>query len=450
MKRMLILVAALIIAPAAMAQVITVPFKVDKTALVRDIERTNKTLENEKRAQRGQPWLDNANAYYAAAAAVASQIYGGMPLEELNAKLGKDAPQPVDKTISMGAASKTFKVISLPEVDIYIAPDPSTGTDIVQFWFEKGEVYEGAAEKAIESFKKAAELDKKLLPKVKEGLQHVADIYKIRANAYYNIGDNMPAAENFLKAYDLLKDPLVGILDGDLVFNGGYLYIANEDYDKGIEVFEDAVEHEIWAGGNIPYFLSWAYLKKGEEYYPKAKEILLKGKELFPENENIPEGLINYYSLSGDDFTEIIDVLEDALKKDPSKKIIWDGLGQAYLKIDDRAKTIEFFKKFVAEYPDDFGANYYLGDQLMEEGEALYKEANENESLSKAQRDELMAKAMGLYREAFPVSEKAYIYRPEEVAALQRVTHILFRLKDEPDMAPVFDKYNKIYEATRD
>ncbi len=448
MKRVLLLmVAALVIVPASMAQTLVVPFKVDKNSLVKAIERTEKSLENEKRAQKGQPWFDQAVAMYNAAAVIASQIYGGMPYEELKGKLGKDAPEPVEKTVTAGPSNKTYKVVSLPEVDIYLAPDQS-GIDIVNFWVEKVDVYEGAAEKAVAAYKKAAELDKKLAPKVKEGLEHVADIYKIRANSHYNLGENMPAAENFLKSYELLKDPLVGTIESETVFNAGYLYIVDENWDKAIEIFEDAIANDVWSEGSVPYFLSWAYLQKGEEYYPKAKAALQRAIELFPDNDNISEGLINYYSLAGDDFTEITGVLEAALKKDPSKIILWNGLGQAYLKVDDRAKTIEFFRKFAEAFPDDFSANYYLGDQLMVEGEVLLKEAADNESLSQAQKDELNARAMDLFREAYPISERAYNYRPDETAAIQRVTRILFRLKDEPGMGSVFDKYNKLYEAT--
>ena len=442
MKRLLLLmVAALVIAPAAMAQVMVVPFKVDKNSLVKEIERTNKTLQNEKRALKGQPWFDRGEAMYAAAAAVASQIYAGMPQVELMSKLGKDAPQPVDKTITFGSTSRTFQVISIPEADIYLTDG------VVQFWIEKVTVYEGATEEAVQAFKKAAELDKKFIPKSKEALTRIADLYKISANGLYNTGENMPAAEYFMKSYELLKDSLVGEIDTASVFNAGYLYISNEEWDKGIEVYEDAVEHGVWSEGNIPYFLSWAYLQKGEDYYPKAKEILTKGLELFPENESISEGLINYYSLAGDDFTEITGLLEAAVKKDPSKMIFWNGLGQAYLKSNDRPKTIEFFREFIKAFPNDFGANYYLGDKLMEEGEALLKKAEEDESLSQGQKDELAARAMELFREGYPVSEKAYELRPSENAAVQRVTRILYHLQDEQGMGPKFQKYNKIYEA---
>lgn len=422
-----------------MAQIMVVPFKVDKNALVKEIERTDKTLQNEKRAQRGQPWLDNGVALYEAAAAIATQIYPGMPLADLMEKLGKNAPQATEKKLPNG---QTYQVISLPEADIYLV------NDVVQFWTEKEVVYEGAAEKAIDSYKNAAERDKKLLPKVKEGLERVADIYKIRANAFYNTGENMQAADNYLKAYDLQKDPLIGVIDTNSVFNAGYLHVTAHDYDKAIEIFEDAIAHDVWSSGSVAYFLGWSYLEKGEEYYPKAKEVLLKGMELFPTHPNISEALVHYYSKSGDDFSEITDVLETAINNDPSKTALWVGLGHAYLQMGNRAKAIEHFRRFAKAFPNDFTANYYLGDQLMEEGEALLAEAENNESLSKAQKDETTARAMKIFHEAFPVSEKAYenpIDAQSSVAALQRVTRILFRLMDEPEMGPIFEKYNKIY-----
>ena len=435
MKRVLMLtVAALMLAPAAMAQIAT-PFKIDKDALVKEIQRSDKTLENEKRASRGQTWLDRGNALYNASAAVASQIYSGMSLADLTAVVGKEA-QTSEKELPNG---RTYKVVSIPAADIYLLDD------VVQFWVEKITVYEGSTEKAYEAYKKAAELDSKLAPKVKEGLTRVADIYKMQANTLYNMGENMPAAEKYLKAFRVQADPLVNVVDSNSVFNAGYLYVTNKDYDKAIEIFEDAVAKDVWADGNIAYFLSWSYLQTKD--YPKAKDILQRGIKLFPENKSITEGLINYYSLAQDDFSEIIDVLQKAVKEDPDNIVLWNGLGQAYLNKENRTESIDFFTRFVAKFPNDFGANYYLGDQWMEEGEALLKEADGDGGMSQAQKNETRAKAMDAFKKAFPPLEKAFELNRSEKAAIQRVTRVLFRLKDEPGMQPVFEKYNEIYEA---
>lgn len=434
MKRIFLFAAVmLMISPAVMAQSTT--FKVDKDALVKAIERSDKDMENPKRAQRGQTWLDRGQALYSAANPVGLQIYPGMPTEMLMAILGKGVEM-VNKPLAFG---KTFQVAETQYADIYVMDN------MVQFWVDKTNVYPGAADKAYEAYKKAGELDAKLTPKAKEGMVSVADIYRMQANARYNFGENIPAAENFWKAYQLQMDPIVNVIDSNSVFNAGYLYTTEKQYDKAIPILEEAVSKEVWADGSVAYFLSWAYLQTNQ--FPKAKEILTKGFELFPENTSIVDGLINYYSMSGDDFAEISSVLESAVQRDPTNLALWTGLGQAHLSMKDTDKSIAFFTRFAQQFPNDFQAQFYLGDSWIEKGEALLKEAQEKAAgMSNAQREEAMAKVSDAYRNSLPALEAAYKIQPDEIAVVQRLARSYYRIKEEAGMEEKFNKYNDIYE----
>jgi len=439
---MLVIVAGVALT-SAMAQVLpSQQMRIDQNALRRAIERSDREIENERRATRGQTWFDRGEAFYNAAAAVAMYIHPGMSLERLKDVVGKDI-----ETSEREVNGRNFTVVSVPEADIFLIDG------VVQFWDEKIVIHEGATQLAAEAFSRAGELDNRLRTRATDGMDRVANIYKMRANAQHNLGNNAAAAENFLAAFQTQLNPLIGVVDGNSVFNAGYLFLMLEDYARSIEVFEEAVANDVWNDGNIAYFLSWAYLRT--DNHPKAKEILQRGVERFPGNELVVEGLINYYALSKDDFSEIIDILRAAVERDPSRIVLWNGLGQAYLNKGDRTQTIEFFTRFAEKFPNDFGANYYLADQLMDEGEDILREADNNNSLSQAQRNELRARAMEVFRKGFPPSERAYniaynapMDNASVHASLQRVARILFRLKDEPDMAPIFQKYNKLYEET--
>lgn len=438
-KIVLFVIATLMIAPSvAMAQTIPMSFKIDKNALVKEVERSDKALENEKRAAKGQTWLDRGETFYKIAAAVPSQIYGGMSMKDLTAIIGKDY-KTSEATLPNGT---TYNVVSLPEVDVYLL------NDVVQFWVEKIVIYEGAPEKAVEAFKKAAQLEPKLAPKAKEGLVRLSEVYKMKAISHYNLGQNEAAADDYLKAFNVQADPLVGVVDKDAVFNAGYIYLANDNFPKAIEIYENAIAHDVWEKGDIAYYLSWAYLQSGEQYYPKAKDILQRGFAKFPENSKIVEGLINYYYITSGDFAEITDVLEQAIADDPSKLVYWSGLGQAYLSSGDNLdKTIEFYTKFVNQFPDEFAANYYLGDQLMEKGLNLLDDADLNASLSQAQKDALRAEALEVFKKALPPLMKAYNDNPNEKAVVQRVTRVLFQLQDEPGMLKEFEKFHEIEKS---
>lgn len=436
-KIVLLAIAAIMTAPVAvMAQTIPMSFKIDKNALVKEVERSDKTLENEKRAIKGQTWLDRAEVFYKISAVVPTQIYGGMTLKDLTASIGKDHKT---SEVTLPNGSK-YLMVSIPEVDVYLIDD------VVQFWNEKIVVYENAPGKAVEAFKKAAELDPKLAPKAKDGLMRMSDIYKMQAISQYNLGEYEAAANDYLNAFNVQIDPIVGVVDKDAIYNAGYIYLVNENYPKAIEIYEEAIANDVWENGDIAYYLSWAYLKT-ENQTDKAKDVLQRGFKLFPENDKIVEGLINYYYMTEGDFSEITDVLEAAIKKDPSKLIYWSGLGQAYLTKGDLDKTVEFYTKFVEQFPDEFAANYYLGDQLMEKGLKLLDDAEDNASLSKAQKDELRSEALGIFKKALPPLMKAYDEQPNEKAVVQRIKHVLFQLQDEPGMLELFDKFHKIEEG---
>lgn len=432
MKKLIMLVAAaLVLSPAVRAQA---PFKIDKNALVKAIERTDKDLENEKRAAKGQTWIDRGNAMYNAAGVLLTVMYPGQPKDDLILRAGKAEPTPKQ------VGDRTFQVISYPFADVYLIDD------VVQFWLEKEDVYPGAADKAYEAFQKAGALDTKLAPKASEGIVKVSDIYRMKANAAYNLDQKVEAAENFWRAYQIQSDPLVNQIDSNSVFNAGYLYIVLEDYPKAIEIFEEAASKNVWEKGNIPYFLSYAYMKTDQ--MDKAKDILKKGMELFPSSKNIIEGLINYYSLSEGDFSEIKGEIEAALKEDPTNIQLWNGLGQAYLKIGDIDASIDFFTKFVEAFPNEFQANYYLGDMWIEKGNKLLEAAQGTAaSMSNTEREAAIEKANDAYRQSWEPLLKAYGMMPNEKAVVQRLAHISYRLIDDPGMLEQNQKFQPIYEA---
>ncbi len=347
--------------------------------------------------------------------------------------LGKN--EPVDKEVS----GDTFQVYSYPYADIY------TYNGVVQFWVLKEVVYEGAEEKAVEAYKKAAELDPKLLEKAVQGITYVGDLLGIEANAEYNLGNHEKAADIYLESFNVKKDPLVGKIDSVSIYNAGNIYFFAQKYDRAIEILQNAVDNNVWEEGRTPYLLGFAYMQTKQ--YDKAKDIIEKGLKLFPDNKELIESMVSYYAETEGDFNEIRDLMEQALKNDPENVSIWNGLGQMYLESGDIDKTIDFYTRYVDKFPDSAQANFYLADALYEKGNKLLSDADNDKTMSKASKDAAVEQAKETYRKAWKYFDASYQIDPSQVATVQRLMFVSYRIVDDPGMEDAFNKFEAEYKA---
>lgn len=436
MKRtLLVAVMALMLTPAVFAQV----YKLDEKKILQQIKDSDEAIANEKRAARGQTWLDRGDVMYTAATAVSEKIFGGMTLPILTSQRGKDYT-----TSTKQLTGETYTVISYPTVDVYLL------NDVVQFWEEKMSVYPDAIQKAIEAYRKAAELDPKLQGKAIDGLKRVADLQKQAAFNHHSLNQTVQAAENFRAAYDIQIAPPMNVIDTASVFNAGYLYLIKEDYQKAIENLTIARDAGYWNDGNVGYYLMYAYMQTDQN--EKAKEIITETAKLFPQNNTVIEGLVNYYSVAEEDFTPIKDIVVKALEKDPNNLVLLNGLAQIYIKENNMDKAIEFYTRFLKIDPDNFAANYYLAFAWMEKAEQRLREFEDsNKGMSEAAQAEENAKINDLFRNALSPLERAYEINPNERAVVLRLAYVYYRLgESDPLMDAKYEKFKKIGEAMED
>lgn len=432
MKRLVLIVAASVMCLAASAQV--GGFKLDKKAILNAIERSDADIAHPKRSGRGQTWMDRGDAMFKAAGGyMLSETYPGQPEAEMLLRLGK--AEPANVTVN----DRNFQVYSYPYADVYLI------NGVVQFWVIKEVLYEGADDKAIEAYKKAAELDSKLTEKASAGIVNVSDVVSIAANAQYNLGNSEAAADLYWKNFNIKKEPLVGKIDSISVYNAGNIYLFAEKYDRATEILEAALENNVWEEGRTPYYLSYAYMQV--ENFDKAKEVLDKGLAKFPGDKNMIESMISYYAMTEGDFNEIKDMLEEALKSDPENVGIWNGLAMVYADTDDKEKAMEFFTKYAERFPDSAQANYYLGDAWYTKGDDVRMAMESDRTMSKASRDAAAEEAKTAYRNAWKYLKAAYESDPTQAAILQRYFYTTYHLIDDPGMQELFDKLQPEWDA---
>lgn len=433
MKRtLLVAVMALMLTPAVFAQV----YKLDEKKLLQKIQESDEAIANEKRAARGQTWLDRGDALFNAGSAASEKLFAGMALPILTSQLGKETAK---STKQMNG--ETYIVLSFPWVDVYLL------NDIVQFWEEKVVVYDNALEKSYEAYKKAVEIDPKLRTKAADGIQRIANFEKQRAYNNYLLNQLIKAAEGFRKAYDLQIDPMVNVIDTAAVFNAGYFYAMQEDFVNAIDNLSIARELGYWSEGSLGYYLMFSYVRTDQD--EKAKEVITEAAKLFPGNNTVIEGLINYYSVSGDDMNEIKDIIVAALEKDPENLVLLDGMGRIYYSEQNMDKVVEIYSRFLKIEPDNFAANFFMAEAWIQKANQQIVELGQtSKGMSEAAEKEAVAAINDLFRKSLLHLEKAYEANPSQKAIVQRLVQIYYQLgSDDPQMEAKYEKFKKIQDA---
>ena len=110
--------------------------------------------------------------------------------------------------------------------------------------------------------------------------------------------------------------------------NLGAVYLKQKKWNLAIQCFEDVSENLLYATPEIPLSnLGWAYFN--QRIYKKAKTYFKKSLEIRPDFLNAIHGLSSIYIETGY-HTQAIDLLHQALKKNPGAAILHSDLARVY------------------------------------------------------------------------------------------------------------------------
>ena len=152
------------------------------------------------------------------------------------------------------------------------------------------------------------------------------------------------AVEHFEKAVTIKPDYAVARN------NMGVAYLAMEDWDKAIEVFNDVTGDLLYATPNFPLTnLGYAYYMKKE--YALAEKYYLQALDIEPQYPIALRGLGRTYLAMGR-IPEALAFLTDAVEKSPEFAAAYYDLGDAYLSIKDYRKAKAAYQRVVQLDPN--------------------------------------------------------------------------------------------------
>lgn len=434
MKRILMMVAAvlLVAAPAANAQ------KVNADALKAKVAKADADAANAKKNVKSATWLTRGQAYLSAVDAPEASLYIGMPVAMLEVSLGKAiSSQEVKKGYGQ------FIEMAFPYVNVYV--DPANGT--VASWQVTKPVVENGAAVAVESFKKAKELDVKAVVKANEGLTKLKDHYLQEADNMYKLGEYKAAAAGYAVADELLND--LGTPDQSLAFNIGYCYVLDGDFDAALPFLEKSKANNYEADGTLYYLLFHCYFKSNTGDMVKSKETLLEGVSKYPQNNNLIESMTMFYSREGstEDPEEVFGLIKSAIDADPTNVELWAGLGNVYLKSERWDEAIETYTKAVELQPENEINQLRLGYTYCLKGDAAQDELTKQTFTSYEESNKAQDAVLQIYAASLPALEKAYALNGTNRTTIELLKSIYYRLSyDDEAMKAKYDEINAVYK----
>ena len=433
MKRILMMVAAvlLVAAPAANAQ------KVNADALKAKVAKADADAANAKKNVKSATWLTRGQAYMAAVDAPEANLYIGMPLNMLEAAMGKAiSNQEVKKGYS------TFVELVYPYVNVYL-----DANNTVASWVVTKPVVENAAAVAVESFQKAKAIDAKATPKANEGLTDLKDHYLQAADNMYKLGEYRKAGEGYAVAEKLLAE--LGTPDESLAFNIGYCYVLDGDFDAALPYLEKSKAANYEADGTLYYLLFHCYFKNNTGDMAKSKETLLEGVSKYPQNNNLIESMTMFYSREGstEDPEEVFGLIKSAIDADPTNADLWAGLGNVYLKSERWNEAIETYTKAVELQPESEINQLRLGYTYCLKGDAAQDELTKQTFTSYEESNKAQAAVNEIYAASVPSLEKAYELNGKNMTTIELLKSIYYRLSyDDESMKAKYDQINAVYK----
>ncbi|MBK8444469.1 MAG: tetratricopeptide repeat protein [Sphingobacteriales bacterium] len=314
------------------------------------------------------------------------------------------------------------------------------------------DIAKGATDKAYESFVKVVELEKvdKKKSKTDEALQQLC----IMQSSLYNKGSQLFQSKNYKAAYGNFNKSLeIGKMEACKALNKDYvagadtstLYAAglsafNADMNKEAAAMMEELVNLNFKESSIYTILYEVYKKQGAA--DKAKDILAKGRKLFPNDKSLIINEVNA-SLGGDNKEDAIKVMEEAIKVDPQNATLQFALGTAYDAAKNYTKAAAAYTQAIAIDPKYFDAYYNLGTVYFNQAAEKTQEMNKKDAegkLSDAEYESSKKTVNDFFSQALPHFEKALTLQANDCNTMQALSQIYARISAMDKIAPLKEK----------
>lgn len=434
MKRILIVLASLLVVQLADAQSVKTPSQA-KAA----VQSAKAAADNPKKATKVNTWIKLAKAYVDAYDAAYGQAMLNMSKTELSLMMQNEKPISVE-TVQLEGQPITKEVYKTK--DLYF-----NANGILVLMTATEPVVKNPLGNAVNAYKKAYEVDVKEKKKkdLQTGLKAISERYQQDAFTQYTLGDYAAASDLFAKSASASETPPLGVLDTTSLYNAGYTAWMAQDYKAAKTHFEKCLDIKYYyTDGEVFSKLSEVYKNLGDE--EASLKILEDGFTMFPQSQSILIGLINYYLENKQDPEKLFVLLDKAKENEPNNASLYYVEGNIYAQLsryDEAKKAYDKCNEINPEY--EFG---YIGAGIMYYNLAIELQTAASNEMDDAKWAELIKQFEDALYNAMEPFEKAYSICKDEsikVNIAEYLKNIYYRFSTkEAKYKELYDKYTAI------
>ena len=242
--------------------------------------------------------------------------------------------------------------------DIDVAVTDEKAAEMAKSWYYKARIYHAIHESkdpavialdpksltiAYESYIKAKELDAKgqYTDEIHNGLEVCALQFVNDGVKYFNAANYKDALSDFENAIKINKLPEFGKIDTLSIYNSAITSEKLGQKDNAARYYNELIGMG-YGGSKIFSFLVTLY--KADKNNEKRMETIMRGRELFPNDNNLIIEELNFYIETGEKDKAIIN-LNTAIQNDPENYNLYFALGSMYDQIDDFNKSEAAYAK---------------------------------------------------------------------------------------------------------
>jgi len=426
----------ILLAAAAISQLCFAQKSAD--AVNKAVNNAKAATADAKKAAKVTTWTNLGKAYTDAYNAPQLNGIPGMSRQELQMLMTSVKPVESTEEVIAGVA---YAVDVYPSCKYYFSQDQ------LQFIVTTKPYVEGdLLSEACAAYSKAAEIDVKgtKTKEITECLKKIAQTYTAEASLAYNSGKMGDASVLFEKAANVLALKPISTLDTASLFNAGSTALFAKEYERASKLLKNCIDNNFYENGDAQVRLAEAYKQLGDA--KAACAVLEEGFTLFPANQGILIGLINYYNEVGEDPNKIIDLLKQAQKNEPGNASLFYVEGNILKQLKEFDRAIEAYDKCVEVDPKCEMGFYYkavmfleLADKYSEEAQNEYNDKKYMELISKY--EESILKSIEPLETAFAMTSNESV----KSNVSQYLKNVYYRFRDkDPKYEAGYEKYNEI------
>lgn len=219
-------------------------------------------------------------------------------------------------------------------------------------------------------------------------------------------------------------------VDTSIMFNASIAAYYAEDYPKTVELITKvkALNYGDKDEKLNIYRILYQIYKEELKDTVSTEKLLQDAIVEFPEEGEFLNNLVLFYVKSNNG-EKAMKYLDAALEKDPSKSVFWFAKGTFLDQSGDQDGEIESYKQAISSATNDidsYNANFNLGVLFYNQAVDLMQFAQEEKDYNKFKKKENIA--FDAFKEVIPYFEKCDQLQPNELAVLETLSNIFYRL----------------------